>query len=55
MVVFVLNKVLLKQNKSHSKSLDLHLVFINEGLPEIVIPLIGCYNQRSNLLMSAAT
>ena len=34
LVVFVLKKVLLKQNKSHSRSLDLHLVFINEDLPE---------------------
>ena len=34
LVVFVLKKVSLKQNKFHSRSLDLHLVFINEGLPE---------------------
>ena len=34
MIVFVLKEVSLKQNKSHSRSLDLHLVFINEGLPE---------------------
>ena len=34
LVVSVLKKVSLKQNKSHSRSLDLHLVFINEGLPE---------------------
>ena len=33
-VVFVLKKVSLKQNKSHTRSLDLHLVFINESLPE---------------------
>ena len=37
MVVFVLKKVSFKQKKSHSRSLDLYLVFINyanEGLPE---------------------
>ena len=34
MVIFVLLKVLLKQNKCHSRSLDLHLLFINEGLSE---------------------
>ena len=33
-VVFVLKKVSLKQNKSHSRSLDLHIVYVNEGLPE---------------------
>ena len=34
LVVFVLNKVSLNQNKSHSRSLDLHIVYVNEGLPE---------------------
>ena len=33
-VVFVLKKISLKQNKSHSRSLDLHIVYVNEGLPE---------------------
>ena len=37
-VVLVLKKISLKQNKSHSRSLDLHLVFINEGLPEYYNP-----------------
>ena len=39
MVVFVFKKVSLKQNKSHSRSLDLHPVFINEGLPEWITQL----------------
>ena len=33
-VVFVLKKILLKQNKSHSRSLNLHIVYVNEDLPE---------------------
>ena len=34
LVVFVLKKISLKQNKSHSRSLDLHIVYVNEDLPE---------------------
>ena len=33
-IVFVLKKVSLKQNKSHYRSLDLHIVYVNEVLPE---------------------
>ena len=32
--VFVLKKVSLKQNMSHSRSLDLHIMYVNEVLPE---------------------
>ena len=33
MVVFVLKNVSVKQNKSHSRSLDVHLVFITSCMP----------------------
>ena len=34
MIVFVLKEVIKNKNKSHSRSLDLHIVYVNEGFPE---------------------
>ena len=54
---YFLKKISLKQNKSHSRSLQLHLVFINEGpsdwllwskiqLTDVSSNLIGCLDKN---------